>query len=43
MKLKFITLLQAAALVVLTVFGAYAASNTPAPCPTLNAEQVCEL
>lgn len=41
--MKLITVLQAAALVILTVFGAYAANTTPDPCPTLNRSQACDL
>ncbi|MFZ5964648.1 hypothetical protein ACOXXX_17005 [Thalassococcus sp. BH17M4-6] len=41
--MKLLTLIQAAVLVILTVFGAFAASTETKPCPMQNAAEVCEL
>ena len=42
--MKLTTLIPAAILVLMTVFGAYAASsNPPKTCPALNLSQTCEL
>ncbi len=41
--MKLITMIQAAALVVLAVVGAYAASDSPKMCPSKDAAEACEL
>ncbi|MEB3420831.1 hypothetical protein ACFSDD_12055 [Salipiger marinus] len=41
--MKLLTLIQAAALAVLAVFGAYASSETPKSCPSLAVSDHCDL